>query len=144
MAERNWNRLKGLLRHITTITFSMTVAIGLFVALFGNFLLLFYGVEYLPALPAVLVLIVGLGFSNVFFWNRPLLLSLGLPEVPFRMSLLFGAAKIGLAFLLVPRFGFVMEAALLTLFSIFSVGSIVIRGLREIHVRERLTVEAAL
>ena len=80
----------------------------------------------------MLLFLVGLGFANILFWNRPLLLSLGLPLVPYRISLYCGIAKVGLAFLLVPRFGLNMEAFLLSAFFVVSISIIVLRGFKEI------------
>jgi O-antigen/teichoic acid export membrane protein len=109
-------------------------AIGL--ALFGKWLLLFYGTEFLPAYEPMLLYLIGLGFANIFFWNRPLLLSLGLPMVPYRISLYYGIAKIGLAFLLVPRYGLNVEAFLLSAFFVISVSLIVLCGLKEMKKHE--------
>ena len=80
----------------------------------------------------------GLGFANIFFWNRPLLLSLGLPMVPYRISLWCGIAKIALAVLLVPRLGLNFEAILLSLFFIISVSWIILRGWQEVRKLEAL------
>jgi O-antigen/teichoic acid export membrane protein len=74
--------------------------------------------------------------ANVFFWNRSLLLSFGLPMVPFRVTLWVGLAKVALAFVLVPRFGYVAEAALLSAYFIVSVGLILQRGARELRLAQ--------
>ena len=75
-------------------------------------------------------------FNYTLFWNRPLLLSLGLPAFPLWATLLAGLLKAGLAFPLVPRHGYAAEAALLSFYYIFSVSLIVWRGLRELRRRE--------
>jgi O-antigen/teichoic acid export membrane protein len=48
------------------------------------------------------------------------------------VTLIAGLLKVGLSFLLVPRYGYVMEAALLSFYYILSVGVIVWRGGREL------------
>jgi len=58
--------------------------------------------------------------------------------VPYRISLYCGIAKIGLAFLLVPRYGLNVEALLLSAFFVISVTMIVLRGLKEVRIRENL------
>ena len=63
------------------------------------------------------------------------LLSLGLPEYPLKATIVAGVAKLALAFPLVPRFGYVAEAVLLSLYYITSVGAIVLRGVKEIRAR---------
>jgi len=79
-----------------------------------------------------------LGFANIFFWNRPLLLSLKLPLVPYKASLYCGVLKILLSFLLVPTLGLNAEAWLLSTFFLISISVIVIRGIKEIKLRAQL------
>ncbi len=129
IAGRDWSQLRRLLKRITVLSGGWTVAVGLGLLLFGNYAILFYGREFLPAYPAMLTLLVGFGIANIFFWNRPLLLSFGQPLTPFWATLVAGAVKIGLSFVLVPRYGYVMEAALLSGYFVISVGWIVYRGL---------------
>jgi O-antigen/teichoic acid export membrane protein len=135
--KEDWKLLRRLLKRITLISGTWTGLSAVGLALFGNWLLAFYGTEFLPAYIPMLLFLIGLGYANIFFWNRPLLLSLGLPMVPYRISLYCGIAKIGLAFLLVPRFGLNVEALLLSAFFVISVSLIVLRGLREVKIREK-------
>jgi len=88
------------------------------------------------AYPTLMALLVGMVFNFTLFWNRPLLLSLSLPTFPLLAILIAGVLKIGLAFPLVPRYGYVMEAALLSMYYIISVGLMVWRGLTEIRRQE--------
>jgi O-antigen/teichoic acid export membrane protein len=140
VAARKWEQLRHLLRRVTILSGGWTLASAVVLVLFGNFLILLYGREFLPAYPALLVLLVGFGIANIFFWNRSLLLSFGLPVVPFRVMLWAGIAKMALAFVLVPRFGFVAEAALLSGYLLVSVCFILQRGVLELRRAER-TVE---
>jgi len=142
IAEKNWKKLKALIKNVTLISAGWTILTGLVLVVFGHWLLGFYGPDFLPAYIPMLIYLVGLGFSNIFFWNRPLLLSLGLPLVPYRISLCCGVAKIGLAFLLVPKLGINCEAFLLAAFFIISITWIILRGFSEIHKRELGTMEA--
>ena len=139
--KEDWKLLRRLLKRITLISGTWTGVSAIGLALFGKWLLMFYGAEFLPAYEPMLLYLIGLGFANILFWNRPLLLSLGLPMVPYRISLYCGIAKIGLAFLLVPRFlvprfGLNVEALLLSAFFVVSVSMIVLRGLKEVKIRE--------
>ncbi len=137
VAKKDWNGVRHLLKRVTSISAGWTIATGIGIILFGRWLLSIYGSGFEPAYVPMLFFLAGLGFANVFFWNRPLLLSLGLPMVPYRISLWCGIAKLLLAFLLVPRFGINMEAFLLSAFFIVSVTLIITRGFREISKRER-------
>jgi O-antigen/teichoic acid export membrane protein len=140
IASRSWDQLRRLLRRVTILSGGWTLITTVVLVFFGNFLILFYGSEYLPAYPAMLVLLAGFGIANVFFWNRTLLLSFGLPMVPFRVTLWVGVAKVALAFVLVPRFGYVAEAALLSAYFIVSVALILHRGARELRRSENTVV----
>ena len=134
--KEDWKLLRRLLKRITLISGTWTGVSAIGLVLFGKWLLLFYGTEFLPAYEPMLLYLIGLGFANILFWNRPLLLSLGLPMVPYRISLYCGIAKIGLTFLLVPRYGLNVEAFLLSAFFVISVSLIVLCGLKEMKKHE--------
>jgi O-antigen/teichoic acid export membrane protein len=136
IVEKAWIRLREFLRRITTLSFAYNLALGLGLILFGRWAILVYaGEEYLHAYPALAALTVGLVFNYILFWNRPLLLSLGLPEFPIYVTLTVGLLKLALAFPLVPRFGIAAAGALLSFYYIASVGTMSLRGLREIQKR---------
>ena len=64
---------------------------------------------------------------------------LGLQTFALLAIVAAGVVKIALAFPLVPRFGYVMEAALLSLYYVLSVGLIAWRGLTELKRQEART-----
>jgi O-antigen/teichoic acid export membrane protein len=137
VVQKAWPRLKDFLRKITSLSFAYNLALGLGLVLFGRWLILIYsGEQYIPAYPALIALTIGLVFNYTLFWNRPLLLSLGLPEFPIYVTLIVGLLKLALAFLLIPRYGLVAAGALLSFYYIASVGAMVIRGLKEIQNNE--------
>ena len=137
VTQKAWGQVKDLLRKITTISGVWTITASIGLALFGKWLLSIYGADFVPAYQAMMIFLIGLGFANIFFWNRPLLLSLGMPLTPYRYSLYSGLAKMLLTVLLVPSFGLNMEAGLLSAFFLVSISLIVIKGLREIKIREQ-------
>ncbi len=130
VAEKSWAQLRRLLRRVTILAGGWSVAVSLGLLVFGNWVILLYGAEYLPAYPALMVLLMGYGVANVLFWNRSLLLVLQRPVFPFQVMLWTGLAKVALAFVLVPRFGYIAEAALLSAYLAVSVVIIVWQGLR--------------
>ena len=136
VVEKAWPRLKDFLKKITTVAAVYNLALAAGFVIFGKWLLSIYGSQYVAAYPALLALLVGFTFNYILFWNRPLLLSLGLPEFPLKATLVSGVAKLLLTFLLVPRFGYVAEAALLSFYYITSVGAIVWRGVKEVRQNE--------
>lgn len=138
VARRTWNGLRTLLRRVSLLAAVWTLAFTAGVALLGGwFLRIYSNGEYLPALPVIFILLIGYGFANILFWNRPLLLALGKPNYPLLVTVLTGAVKIGLTFLLVPLLGVNMQAGLMSAYFVVSIGLIVWRGLREVALRER-------
>lgn len=131
VTRKAWGQIRSLLRRTSLIAVAWTgvVTVGLLVA--GNWLLgLFKGGEYLPAMPLIWVLLIGFSFANIFYWNRSLLLAFSRPNFPLAAATVAGMIKIALMFLLVPKFGAVMQAALLSLFFILSIGAMAVEGLR--------------
>lgn len=129
---RDWKKLRTLLRRVTFISAVYTALAAIGMVLFGKWILLLYGSEFLLAYPALLVLLVGYGFSNIMFWNRPLLLSFNLPTYPFFATLVSGSFKVLLAFLVIPAFGYVGAATLLSGYFLVSGGLMVARGFKEL------------
>ena len=146
IAKKEWAKLKRLLARVTTIsgTWTVTVAAGLILlgrqvlfspwTLFGRTIYI-YEAGYGPAYPILLVLLVGFGVANIFFWDRTLLLSFGKAELPLRVSFFAMMGKVGLAFLIVPVLGYLAEAALFSGYFLVSVSLLVFYGLREIRIR---------
>ena len=139
IVQKAWPRLRTFLRQVTTLSFAYNIVLALALVLFGHWILWVYGPKYVVAYPALLALLVGMVFNYTLFWNRPLLLSFNLPIFPLWATLIAGLLKIAFAFPLVPRYGYAMEAALLSLYYILSVGLIVWRGLRALKQQESLT-----
>lgn len=145
IAARKWKELRQLLRRVTFISGTWTVLFSLVMLFFGPWILSVWGKEYVPAYTTMMILIMGYGVSNIFFWNRTLLLSFGKANIP--LYILFGVAvvKTTLAFVVVPVFGMNGEAALLSGNFIASVGLLVAIGLSLIRKNERLdTTQAEL
>ncbi len=139
VVQKAWPRLRDFLRKVTTLSFAYNMLIALGLVVFGRWVLSIYGADYVDAYPVLLVLLLGLVFNYILFWNRPLLLAFGLPTFPLWATLAAGVLKVGLSFPLVPRYGYVMEAALLSFYYIFSVSIIVWRGMKELQHQEILS-----
>jgi O-antigen/teichoic acid export membrane protein len=149
---KQWPRLRSLLSRVTVIAAGWTAAVtvGLLALgqplLFSNWSLFgrtfhIYKPEYAPAYPALLILLLGYGLANILFWNRTLLLALGQADYPLKIGFYTMLVKVVLTVLLVPHFGYLMEAALLSLYFIASVGLTVRRGLRDVSELERTSIE---
>ncbi|HVN56322.1 MAG TPA: oligosaccharide flippase family protein [Anaerolineaceae bacterium] len=153
VVTREWGRLRSLLRRVSLIAGGWTAAVGMGLVLLGWPVLFqpwtlpggrqiwLYGAEYGPAYPVLLVLLVGFGFANIFFWNRSLLLAFDEPDYPLKVAFWAMLAKVALAFVLVPKYGYLAEAGLLSLYFLVTVGLILWRGLA--HLREQEVLETA-
>jgi O-antigen/teichoic acid export membrane protein len=145
VARKEWGLTLQVLKRVSLIAGAWTAAVGMGLLLFGWWLIpLVYTEEFLPAYPALLILLVGYGFANTFNWNRPLLLALGLPDYPIKVTAAAGVVKTALVFLLVGTFGYLMQAALLTAYFIASVGLILKRGLDELRQRAAFAADTPL
>jgi O-antigen/teichoic acid export membrane protein len=137
IAERKWRETRLLLRRVSLLSAAWIALAGSGLALLGWWLIpLLYKPAALPAYPAVLILLVGYGFAAIFTWNRPLLLALGKPGYPLFIAAVVGIVELLLALILVPRFGYLAQAALLSAYFIVAIGLITMRGMQEIHRQE--------
>jgi O-antigen/teichoic acid export membrane protein len=138
-AKRQWDRLKDLLRKTTRISGGWTLAVSAVLAALGWWLIpLAYGQEFAPSNGAALILLIGFGLANTLYWNRPLLLALDRPVFPLMVSLGAMVLKVGLSLWLVPRYGFLLQAGLLSAYLVITVGLNAWEGLRTIRQREAL------
>jgi O-antigen/teichoic acid export membrane protein len=147
-AVHQWQRLRSLLRRITLISGGWTLAVilGLWIGyplIFQSWS--FFGLpisfltEYAPAYPALMIMLVGYGAANIFFWNRPLLLAQGEAGYPLRVSFWAMLVKVALTLVLLPRTNYLVEAVLLSAYLIVTVGLIVWRGMQGIRHAEILS-----
>jgi O-antigen/teichoic acid export membrane protein len=108
---------------------------GAGIVLFGPVILWIYGgfrLNIVPVYPALIILLVGYGVANVFFWNRTLLLSFNQTKYPFQVMLWTGLVKVALGLWVIPHLGYFGAAALLSIYLTVSVGVITVKGLRMI------------
>ena len=144
VAKREWARLKQLLARVTTISSAWTGAAAAGLLLLGRQLLFspwslfgrtiyIYKEAYGPAYTVLMVLLIGFGVANIFYWDRSLLLAFGKAELPLRVSFFAMLGKVGLAFLIVPMLGYLAEAALFSAYFVITVGILVYKGLAEIR-----------
>jgi O-antigen/teichoic acid export membrane protein len=136
IATSQWDITLRLLRRITAITSGVVLAMWGLWALTGWWLIpTIYTAQARPAYPILLILLLGYGFASIFQWNRSLLLSLGKSGYPVLVSTLTGVVELGLIFYLVPHYGYLMMAAILSGYFVISIGFITLRGLQEVRHR---------
>jgi len=122
VAGERWNNVRLVLRHGSRMAFIYTFSAGLFLLVFGRPLIrIFYTAEFLPAFPALVILLVGMIFADTFYWNRIALLAMGHPDYPTKVNLIAAALKVVGILTIVPVYGYLGSAALLSGFYFFSV-----------------------
>lgn len=144
VAQKAWKQVRNLLKRTSILSGVWLAAAAVGLLIFGKWLLtIFEGGEYLPSLTIIWILMIGYGFASIFYWNRPLLLAFHRPNYPLAVTGITGAIKIGLMFLLVPTYGVNMQAALLSLYFVASIGVISLEGLNSLHRAEKTPPEMA-
>lgn len=134
VAARSWKNVRYLLRSGSLISAMWTVPATLGLVLFGRWVIGLYGPEFLPiSYNSLMILLAGVAGVNIFYWNRTVLLPLGMPEFPTKVHLAAAALKILGTVLFVPRWGAVGMAALLSLFFIVTVAVLVFKTVAEIR-----------
>lgn len=128
VAKENWQEVKTILKRSTRIV-GYYVGIGMIGALiFGRLgIRLMYDVEFLPAYPIVLILLLGYFFMNLFYWNRVALLALKRPIYPTVINFIAMLVKVMLLVNFVPPLGELFMAAVLSGYIIITTLMAVIR-----------------
>ena len=125
-------------RNSNTISPAYSIRVSLILILMGPLIIQYvYAPEYLPAYPALLILLAGYLVANTFYWNRVALLAIGLPEFPVKVNLVLAMIKIVGVLLLVPVYGYLASAALLAGSYIIGVTVSVLKFRSEISRQER-------
>jgi O-antigen/teichoic acid export membrane protein len=140
VARKAWDNVRYVLRQGSRLAAVYTGISALFLVVFGRPLIeRLYTAGFLPSYPALLLMLVGLLVANTFYWNRTALLSLNRPGYPTKVNAAAAILKIALTLLLVPRFGYLAAAGLLTGYYLFSIGLNVRKTYQEIALREMKT-----
>lgn len=139
VATRSWHNVRYLLRSGSLISgaYSLSAAAGL--VLFGRWVVSLWGTAFLPqSYLALLILLLGVTTVNVFYWNRTVLLPLGMPEYPTKVTLAAAAGKVIAILILVPRLGAAGMAITLSGYFLATATTLVWKTLREIRRQEML------
>lgn len=114
VARRHWSNVRYILRQGSYLAGSYTLAASLGLLLVGRPLIAaLYEPKFLPAYPALLILLIGFLVANTYYWNRTALLAIGLPDFPTKVNLVLAVLKIAGVLLLVPTYGYLASAGLL-------------------------------
>lgn len=134
IAGRRWANVRYLLRSGSLIAAAWTVPSVAGLVVLGQWAIgLVWGREFVPAYTSLVILLIGVGVVNIFYWNRNVLLPLGLPGYPTMVHLAAALAKIGGIFLLVPRWGAAGMAVLLSAFYLATGTTLVLKTVVELR-----------
>lgn len=160
IVKRQWQQLRTLLRRVSLVSAAWTGSVAVGLLLFGRQLIfqpwvifgypiLYHGTgfspfksTFLPAYPALLVLLIGFGVANILFWNRSLLLALGQPDYPLKVMFWGMVAKVVATLIFLPlagENGYIVEAGLLSAYFVITIGLITWRGLAEVSRAQALS-----
>lgn len=135
-AQGKWKDLKYILLQGSRLAGGYSLLVTIFLVIFGRPLIaLIYTPEYLPAYPALIILLAGYLVANVFYWRRVVFLSLGRADYPAKLNTVLASLKAIGEVLLVPLYGYLMSAALLSGFY-WSVSLLSVRKIKSL-IRER-------
>ena len=123
-ARQKWDNMRYIMRQGSLLAGAYSLAAGIFLLAFGRQIIAFiYSPEFIPAYPALLILLAGYLVANLFYWRRPVLLSLGHPDLPAKVNAVLAALKFLGILIFVPTYGYLASAALLSGF--YWIGSII-------------------
>ncbi|MFN2565739.1 MAG: lipopolysaccharide biosynthesis protein [Gemmatimonadaceae bacterium] len=112
-ARKQWAEFGQLLRRGTGVAAMYIVPVFAGVGLLSVPLIeVLVGRQFVPAAPALIILLVGTGASNLFFWARPALLALHRPDYQMRVAFALVAIKLIGVVVLVPITGYLGSATL--------------------------------
>jgi O-antigen/teichoic acid export membrane protein len=115
VARKQWLSVRTVLRQGAILAGSYTVVAVAGLIIIGQPLIRYvYKPEFLPAYPALVILLMGFLVANTFYWNRVALLALGRPNIPTIINVILATLKIIGIFILVPIYGYLASAALLS------------------------------
>jgi len=143
IARKNWHNVRYVLRQGSRLAALYSIPVAFALILFGKNLIRWtYGPEFLPAYTALVILLVGFTFVNIFYWNRVALLSLARPIFPTIVNFIGMVFKVAAIFMLVPRYGYVAFAILLAAYYFFTVGIAAARVF--VDIKDRSEIQGAI
>ena len=142
IASKRWMNVRYLLRSGSVIASVWTLPASLGLLIFGPWLVLIYGPEFSPSYPVILVFLIGVVLVNIFYWNRSVLLPLGMPDFPTKVGLIAAVIQIAGMLLLVPQAGAIAMAGMMSLYFLLTAGINLWKSMIELRRSESETTTA--
>ena len=138
-ARSNWKNVRYVLTHSSRLAALYSIPTALGIVIFGHwFIATFYQPVFLPAYPAVVILLLGYTAVNIFYWNRVALLALNHPVYPTIINLIGAIIKVSAILLWLPQGGYQAFAWLLSGYYLFTVGLSVARVFLDLRGRTEI------
>lgn len=138
VARNDYSNVRYILRRGSFLAGSYTLSVTLGLLFFGRWVIQYmYTPAYLPAYPALMILVAGLLVANTFYWNRIALLAIGRPDFPAKVNFFLAVLKITGILLFVPVYGYLANAVLMAGTYILGVSVSVIAFWKGLAKRER-------
>jgi len=116
-ANNLWSNFRYILRQGSRLAGAYSLITTVLLVIFGRYVIqLLYSPEFLPAYPALVILLLGLLVANTYYWRRVALLALGRADFPAKVNLVLAVFKVIGTLALVPIYGYLASAALLSAF----------------------------
>jgi len=139
VARRKWVDFRYLMRTGTRLAGAYSVLVALGLVFVGKAMIQFlYTAAYLPTYAGLVIMLVGIVFSNSLYWARSALLSLGLADFATRVNFLVTIVSIIGLVTLLPRFGFIGSALVLSMGSLLGNSLVVLKTYSELTRQESL------
>jgi O-antigen/teichoic acid export membrane protein len=139
VARRKWADLRYLMRTGTRLAGAYSVLVALGLVLLGKPLIqTLYTAAYLPTYDGLVIMLVGIVYGNSLYWARSALLSLGLAEHATRVNFLVTVVSVIGLVILLPKFGFVGSAIVLSIGSLLGNSLVILKTRAEILKQESL------
>lgn len=138
ITQKKWKSVKEILDNGSKLAAVFSLPIILGVLILGKPVLGFvYGVEWLPAYPLLLILLVGFTIDNIYFWNRIALLALNRPVFPTIINIIGLGLKILGIFILTAQFEAFAFAGLLSGYMVFTALASAFRVYRDLIAQQK-------
>jgi O-antigen/teichoic acid export membrane protein len=116
VAQGSWAQLRQRMRQGSKVAAAWLLPISILLAAAApTAISILYGSDFVPAAPALAILLVGLSVDGILFWTRGVLLALDRPGFLTQLNLGQVLVKLALAFAFVPIGGYLAMAGVQTL-----------------------------
>ncbi|MFC2029020.1 lipopolysaccharide biosynthesis protein [Chloroflexota bacterium] len=139
VARKNWLDFRYLMKTGTRLAGAYSILVALGLVLLGRPLIEYlYTSSFLPTYNGLLIMLIGIVFGNSLYWARSALLSLGMADHATRVNFLITILSVaGLVFLL-PVYGFIGSALVLSFGSLLGNSLVILRVRSELNKQEIL------